>query len=109
MIVQKTKQYTEKCRCLLWSLKTYIYYYLQWYLIPLISYVVFVSFSLWSEFLKPNTYYLSLIDLFDQCENSVFARENTMNCRTVCIKVAQSLYVTMTVSINHLHDYYKNN
>jgi len=37
----------------------------------------FISFSLWSEFQKTQHILLiSLIDLFDQCENAVLAREH---------------------------------
>jgi len=33
------------------------------------------QFSPKKNFKSPNTCYLSLIDLFDRCENAVFARE----------------------------------
>lgn len=37
---------------------------------------ILVSFSLWSVFQRPNKYYLSLVDVSDQRENYVLAREH---------------------------------
>ena len=62
--------------------------------LPLIFFVVRIS--------KPNTYYLALIDLFDQCENSVLAREHD---EQQWYGVQQSCAITichrLQVSINH--------
>jgi|SRR6218665_989112 len=83
----------QTCRLSADSLQTLCRLVMVPYIFHLI-YVVFVSFSLWSEFLKPNTYYLTFIDLFEQCENSVLAREHDELQWYGVQKSWQSQYVT---------------
>src|SRR6218665_3542572 len=54
----------------------YNYNYLKLYLIPLIYCVVSFHFVCGQNFKRPNTCYLSLIDLFDQCETAVLSKEH---------------------------------
>jgi len=66
------------------------------YTFDLLSLIYFVLFSLWSEFQTPYKYYLALIDLFDQCENSVLAKEHD---ELQCVQQLQGVQKSCAIAI----------